>query len=104
MTDVLRVSRKELTSTEVLAELKRGNRVIVEVDLLGVTMNMALRRRAGTYYCDTPVKLLTYETDEEMRTCLERYRLARSESDDEPTGDEAAGDKSTDTESTDVGE
>lgn len=22
------------------------------------------------------MKLLTYETDEEMRTCLERYRLA----------------------------
>ena len=95
MTDVLRVSRKELTSAEVIRELKRGSRVIVEVELLGVTMNMALRRREGTYYCDTPVKLLTYETDEELRTCLERYRLARSESDDEATGDDTTGDETT---------
>ena len=88
MTEVIRVTRKQLTVSEVLRELKRGNRVIVEVELLGVTMNMALRRREGTYYCDTPVKLLTYETDAEMRTCLERYRLARSETDDERTDDE----------------
>ncbi|WP_233710675.1 hypothetical protein [Natronococcus pandeyae] len=40
---------------------------------------MALRRQEGTYYCDTPMKLLTSETDGEMRTCLERYRLARPE-------------------------
>ncbi|MWV40248.1 hypothetical protein [Natrialba sp. INN-245] len=80
MPETIRVGRKELTSREVLRELKDGNRVIVEVNVLGTTMNMALRRHAGTYYCDTPLKLLTYETDEEMQTCLERYRLATPDS------------------------
>ncbi|MEY7851310.1 hypothetical protein AB7C87_19170 [Natrarchaeobius sp. A-rgal3] len=80
MSETIRVGRNDLTSTEVLRELKDGNRVIVEVSVLGKTMNMALRRHAGTYYCDTPMKLLTYETDEEMQTCLERYRLAKPES------------------------
>ena len=76
MTETVTVGRKELTSTEVLRELDDGNRVIIEVDVLGKTMRMSIRRSADTYYCDTPVKLLTYDTPEEMRTCLERYRLA----------------------------
>ncbi len=47
MPETIRVGRKELTSTEVLRELKDGNRVIVEMSVLGKTMNMALRRHAG---------------------------------------------------------
>ena len=80
MAETLRVSRKDLTSTEVLHELDKGNRVVIEIDLLGKTMRMAIRENDGTYYCDTPIKLLTYETREEMRICLERYNLARAES------------------------
>ncbi|RQH01502.1 hypothetical protein EA472_08325 [Natrarchaeobius oligotrophus] len=82
MVETIRVDRKELTADEILRELERGNRVIVDVDILGRTMNVAIRRRGGTYYCDTALKLLRDESDGEMRTRLERYRLAR------PTGDE----------------
>lgn len=77
MTDHLRVSRGELTSTEVLEALEEGRRVIIEVDALGMTMEMAVREQRGTYYCDTPVKLFQYESAEELRACLERYRLAK---------------------------
>lgn len=83
-TETIRVKRKDLTSAEIVRELERGNRVIVEVEILGKTLQMAIREQRGTYYCDTPMKLLTYETDEEMRACLERYRLAR------PPGSESA--------------
>ncbi|ELZ05352.1 hypothetical protein C482_02341 [Natrialba chahannaoensis JCM 10990] len=88
MTETIRVGRKDLTSTEIMRELKAGNRVIVEVDVLGVSLNMSIRLHAGTYYCDTPMKLLTYETDADMQACLERYRLARpgpSVSEEEPS-------------------
>lgn len=88
MAETLYVDRKDLTSGEILRELEEGNRVIIQVEVLGTTLNMAVRRQEGTYYCDTPMKLLTYETEEEMRTCLERYRLARPEPDGE-TGDDA---------------
>ena len=95
MTETLHVSRKDLTSGEIIRELEAGNRVIVEVEVLGASMKMSLRRRQGTYYCDTPVKLLTYDTEAEMRRCLERYRLARPEQDEvtaeeptEPVGNE----------------
>lgn len=82
---VVRVKRKELTSGEVLELLENGERVIVEIDLLGSTMEMAIREQRGTYYCDTPVKLLTYESKAAMRTCLERYRLAKPDDADAPT-------------------
>lgn len=45
MAETIRVGRKELTTEEILRELHRGNRVIVEVEMLGKTLNMAIRRR-----------------------------------------------------------
>lgn len=89
MTDVLRIQRNDLTAAEILEKLETGNRVVIEIDFVGKTMQMAIRKRGETYYCDTPVKLLKYETPEEMRTCLERYKLARSETKpdtDDPLG------------------
>ena len=83
MSEAIYVDRKDLTSQEVLDHLNDGTRVLIEVDVLGKTLRMALRRQAGTYYCDTPIKLLTYDTEAEMRNCLERYRLARAEDVDE---------------------
>ncbi|THE65194.1 hypothetical protein D8Y22_08230 [Salinadaptatus halalkaliphilus] len=85
MTETLRINRKDLTSREIVRELDAGNRVIVEVEVLGRSLNMALRRQAETYYCDTPMKLLTFETEEEMRACLERYRLASAAGDEPET-------------------
>lgn len=78
MAETIRIDRKELTAEEIVRELDRGNRVIIDVEILGKSLTMALRRRAGTYYCDTPMKLLTYERRDAMRACLERYRLARA--------------------------
>lgn len=78
MTDTLRVGRKDLTASEILDAVDLGNRVVIEVEFLGATMRMAIRKRDGTYYCDTPVKLLTYDNEEEMRKCLKRYKLAKA--------------------------
>lgn len=78
MTEPIRIEARELTSEEVLNLLKSGSRVIIEVSMVGVSLDMAIRKQEGTYYCDTPMKLLTYESDEGMKTCLERYRLARA--------------------------
>lgn len=78
MTETHYINRKEMTSTEILDELHHGNRVIIEITLLGKTMRMAIREQNGTYYCDTPVKLFTYQTDRELQVCLERYQLAQS--------------------------
>ena len=89
MAQTIRTERKELTAEAIVRELDRGNRVLIEVDILGTSMTMALRRRDETYYCDTPLKLLTYETRDAMRRCLERYRLAKAadaeERDADPT-------------------
>lgn len=79
MTDTVRVGAGELTASEILDLLDAEKRVIIEVSMAGIGLDMSIRRQSGTYYCDTPMKLLTYNTDEGMRTCLERYRLAKRE-------------------------
>ena len=79
MTETIRIGRKERSAREIVRELNAGNRVLIELEFLGKTLQMALRRRNGTYYCDTPMKLLTFESEAEMRRCLERYRLATAE-------------------------
>lgn len=76
MAEARYVRRLELSSTDVIAELREGRRVIIEVGVLGTQLRMAIRERDGTYYCDTPVKLMTFESADELMDCLERYRLA----------------------------
>jgi hypothetical protein len=93
MTETIHVARKELTSSEIVRELETGNRVIVEVDVLGKAMKMSLRKQEGKFYCDTPMKLLTYENGEEMRACLERYRLAKKPATDDAGDALAAADE-----------
>lgn len=80
MPGVRSVNRQELTSAEIIEELDQGNRVLIEGDIFGDRLRLAIREQEGTYYCDTPVKLMTFETDEDLRQCLERFRLARSPS------------------------
>lgn len=77
MTRVVRATRRELTSTDVMDVVERGGRVLIEVSVLGKTMEVVIREQNGTYYCDTPMKLLRHETGEELRRCLEQFRLAR---------------------------
>lgn len=74
-----RILAGELTASEILSKLEDHQRVIIEVEMLGMSVDMAIRKTQDTYYCDTPVKLLTYETEGEMKRCLERYRLAASD-------------------------
>ena len=76
----LRVTAGELTSPEISSKLEAEHRVIIEVGVLGMSVDMVIRKTAGTYYCDTPVKLPRYDTEDEMKRCLERYRLADPES------------------------
>jgi len=77
MTEITRVSRGELRSDEVVETVEDGGRVIIEVGMLGRTLEMAVRKYDDTYYCDTPVKLLTYDDEEGLKRCLERYRCRR---------------------------
>lgn len=82
MADTVRVTRKDLTSEEVLDELESGNRVMIELEVLRKPLRMVIREQEGTYYCDTPIKLLTFDSKADLQACLERYRLARKPTED----------------------
>lgn len=84
MTNVTRISRGELTASEIVRRLEDEERVIIEATVLGATMELSMRKGGETYYCDTPMRLLTFENADEMRRCLHRFRLAKSN----PTADE----------------
>ncbi|GAB6880376.1 hypothetical protein JCM17823_26500 [Halorubrum gandharaense] len=71
----IRVSRKEFRSEEVLDRLDEGRRVIVTVGVLGVEMDVALRKTDGQYVCDTGMKLMSYDDREGMQRCIERLQL-----------------------------
>lgn len=77
MTNITRVSREELTAIEILDILEAGGRVVIELSVLGNAMNVVIRQHNGTYYCDTPMKLLRHDSQDELRECLEKFRLAR---------------------------
>lgn len=83
MSEIKRVSRKELTATEIADIIDDGGRVIIELSILGRSTNVVVRKRNGTYYCDTAMKLLTHDSREDLQRCLERYRLARRDNVDE---------------------
>lgn len=82
MTDAVRAGRKELRTSEVIRELENGNRILIESELLGKRLRLAIREEQGTYYCDTPVKLFTFDTQDDLGECLEKYRLTRPDSED----------------------
>lgn len=77
MTQIINIERKELTADEILNEIESGNRLVIEINLLRVPIRMVLRKHDETYYCDTIVTLFTFDNAEDMRDCLERYRLAK---------------------------
>lgn len=77
MAEPLHVAPRELTSGQILDALADGRRVLVAVSVLGTSMQLAIRKHEGTYYCDTPVTLFTYDSPDGLRRCLERYRIAR---------------------------
>lgn len=80
MAHTRQIARKELTAHEILDIVNGGGRVLIELSLLGKSARVVIRRHEGTYYCDTPIMLMRHETEEELRECLERYRLTKPES------------------------
>ena len=75
MTQSIQITRKEFSSEDVLDRLDEGQRVIVTVTVLGVSMDVALRKADDEYVCDTGLKLMTYSDREGMKRCIERLRL-----------------------------
>ena len=83
MPTITRISRKELTAAEIADAVENGERVIIDVSVLSKTISLVIRKQDGTYYCDTPMKLMTHESRDELRQCLEQFRLVKREQTDE---------------------
>lgn len=73
--DAVRISRKELSSEEILDHITSGQRVIVTVEVLGVERDVTLRKTEEEYVCDTGLKLMNYEKEDGLKTCIERLQL-----------------------------
>ena len=67
-----------------MAERRAGYRVIIEREILGDPLRLVIREHVDTYYCDAPIKLLRLRSEEALRTCLERFRLARRNEKQDP--------------------
>lgn len=73
------ISRKEFSSEEVLDRIESGQRVIVTVEVMGVSRDVTLRKTDNQYVCDTGLKLMNYDDRDGLKACIERLRLAESE-------------------------
>ncbi len=62
----------ETTTSELVELLERDGRVSLEVEMAGMSTEVTLRKRDGTYYCDTFIKLLTYDDPDDLASCLGR--------------------------------
>lgn len=62
----------ECTAMEVLDTLKDGEHIVVRTEFLGSTHEVTLRWDGDTFYCDTPTRLHKHDTEDEMRSCIER--------------------------------
>ena len=71
MDESVRMAVGERTAKEVIALLDSGRRVLIDVEIVGTTHEIALRQRDGVYYCDTPTTLYTHKTKAGIRECLE---------------------------------
>lgn len=80
MTEPLFVAAGERSTEELLSVLDSGQRVVVRTELLGNEHEVTLRHDGETYYCDTPTKLHTHESAQEMRECLLEQGYASGES------------------------
>jgi hypothetical protein len=76
MSEPLVIDAGELGAKELLETLEAGRRVVVNTEFLGSEHTVTLRREAGTYYCDTPTRLHTHDSAEEMRECIENQGYA----------------------------
>lgn len=76
-TEPIHISRKEFSSEEVLERLDEGQRVVIDVEVIGAGTQVVLRKQGGEYVCDTGIKLMKYDDREDMKQCIERLRLTR---------------------------
>ncbi|MGM0604805.1 MAG: hypothetical protein ACQETB_03935 [Halobacteriota archaeon] len=79
MNAIRRVEPGELSASQILEDLDRGDRVLVSVEVAGQSRTVTLRFDGETYYCDTPTRLLRHETAEAMYECIVDMGYARSE-------------------------
>lgn len=80
MTDqAVKISRKEFSSAEVIEWVEEGQRVVVTIDVLGVERDVTLRKTDDEYVCDTGLKLMNYDDQAGLKTCIERLQLTDSE-------------------------
>lgn len=77
--DPVRISRKELSSDEVLDYLDDGRSVIVTLGRMGIEKDITLRKSDEEYVCDTGLKLMSYDNRDDMKDCIERLRLTSRE-------------------------
>jgi hypothetical protein len=76
MSEPLVIDAGELGAEELLETLESGRRVVVNTEFLGSEHTVTLRRDGETYYCDTPTRLHTHDSAEEMRECIEEQGYA----------------------------
>ena len=73
--ETIRVDRKACSSEEIIEHLDAGKRVVVSVDVIGISREVTLRKTGGEYVCDTGFKLMSYDDPGDMRRCIERLQL-----------------------------
>jgi precorrin isomerase len=76
MTPPLRIEPGERPADEIIAALREGRRVVLDVEMAGSAHEVVLRYDGETYHCDTPTSLHRHTEEAEMRACLDRMGYA----------------------------
>ena len=76
MTPPLRIEPGERPADEIIAALREGRRVLLDVEVAGSAHEVVLRYDGETYHCDTPTSLHRHTEEAEMRACLDRMGYA----------------------------
>lgn len=66
----------ELSADTIIDALQAGQRLRVDVELLGQQHQITLRYDGETYYCETPTRLHKHSDEAAMRTCIEERGYA----------------------------
>ncbi|SMO33012.1 hypothetical protein [Halorubrum cibi] len=76
MTPPLRIEPGERPADEIIAALREGRRVVLDVEVAGAPHEVVLRYDGETFHCDTPTSLHRHTEEAEMRACLDRMGYA----------------------------
>ncbi|GAA0518714.1 hypothetical protein SAMN04488066_12412 [Halorubrum aquaticum] len=72
----LRIEPGEYPADDIIAALREGRRVVLDVEVAGSAHEVVLRYDGETYHCDTPTSLHRHTEESEMRACLDRMGYA----------------------------